>query len=72
MGARKILVVDDERLFCNLLCEFLEKKGYSVTMAHSGDKGLAAYRQERPTLVLLDILMPGKDGLETLRELNDS
>ncbi len=65
----KILVVDDEPDFCEALGDFLETNGYSVLEAHDGDQAMAVYRQERPDVVLLDIRMPGKDGLETLREL---
>ena len=65
----KILVVDDEPDFCEALGDFLEAKGYSVAEAYSGDEALAAYRQESPDVVLLDIRMPGKDGTETLHEL---
>ena len=67
--SNKILVVDDEPDFCEALGDFLEAKGCSVLEAHDGDQALAVYRQERPDVVLLDIRMPGKDGLETLREL---
>ncbi len=63
------MVVDDEPDFCEALVGFLEDKGYSVLEAHDGDQALAVYRQERPDLVLLDMRMPGKDGLETLRDL---
>lgn len=66
---RKILIVDDEPFVCKALRKFLERKGYSVAEAHDGDEALEAYRQEKPDVVLLDIRMPGKDGLETLREL---
>ena len=65
----KILVVDDEIAVCKQLRKFLESKGYSVVEAHSGDEALSVYKKERPDVVLLDIRMPRKDGLETLREL---
>lgn len=65
----KIMVVDDELSVCQVLCKFLVEKGYNVVEAHNGDQALAVYRSERPKVVLLDIRMPGKDGLETLREL---
>ena len=65
----KVLVVDDEPNFCETLGGFLEAKGYCVLEAHDGDRALAIYMQERPDVVLLDVLMPGKDGIETLREL---
>ncbi|MDV2504709.1 MAG: response regulator, partial [bacterium] len=67
----KILVVDDEEFFCRELRRFLEGKGYNVLEAYSGDEALEVYRQERPDVVLLDIRMPGKDGLETLKELKE-
>ena len=56
----KILVVDDEIAVCKQLRKFLEHSGYRV---------VAAYKQESPDIVLLDIRMPGKDGLQTLKEL---
>ncbi len=67
--AKKILIVDDEPDFCDALGDFLGVKGYSVFKTHNGDQALAVYKQERPDVVLLDVNMPGKDGLETLREL---
>ncbi len=65
----KILVVDDERSVCKELCRFLKGKGFSVVEAYSGDEALEAYKLESPDVVLLDIRMPGKDGVETLHEL---
>ncbi|MFQ5893067.1 MAG: response regulator, partial [Nitrospinota bacterium] len=65
----KVLVVDDEPDFCEVLGVFLEAKGYSVLKAYDCDRALALYKQERPGVVLLDLRMPGKDGIETLREL---
>lgn len=65
----KILVVDDEPSVCKALRRLLVAKGYNVLEAHDGDQALEVYRQERPDVVLLDIRMPGMDGLETLREL---
>ena len=67
--AHTILVVDDESSVRKSLRKFLERNGYRVVEAPDGDHALALYSQERPDLVLLDIRMPGKDGLETLREL---
>jgi two-component system response regulator AtoC len=65
----KILVVDDEPSVCKALRRLLVAKGYNVLEAHDGDQALEVYRRERPDVVLLDIRMPGMDGLETLREL---
>ncbi len=65
----KILVVDDEVFVCRELRKFLERRGYDVVEAYSGDEALEAFKQENPDVVLLDFRMPGKDGLETLHEL---
>jgi two-component system response regulator (stage 0 sporulation protein F) len=65
----KILVVDDEPAFCEVLREFLESKGFKVTVANSGDEALTTYPEEKPSVVLMDVRMPGKDGITTLREL---
>ncbi|MFQ5893226.1 MAG: response regulator [Nitrospinota bacterium] len=67
--ARKIMVVDDERSVCRALRKFLERKGYRVVEAYNGHEALELYKRERPKVVLLDIRMPGKNGLEVLREL---
>jgi DNA-binding response OmpR family regulator len=66
---RKVLVVDDEISCCEMLSDFLEARGFEPLVAFSGEEALEAYGQERPDLVLLDIRMPGKDGIETLREI---
>jgi len=66
---KKVLVVDDEHLFCEMVRRFLEGRGYSVAEAHDGDQALVVYNQARPDVVLLDVRMPGKDGLQVLREL---
>ncbi len=67
--AKKVLIVDDEPDFCDVLRDFLRIRGFEVAIALSGEEALPAYMQEKPDVVLLDIRMPGMDGLETLREL---
>jgi CheY-like chemotaxis protein len=67
--ARKILVVDDEPAVCHVLKDFLESRGYGVAVAYNGPEALEAYEKERPDVVLLDIRMPGMDGMEVLRRL---
>ena len=67
--AKKVLIVDDEPDFCDALRDILRSKGFEVAIALSGEEALPAYMQEKPDMVLLDIQMPGMDGLETLREL---
>jgi DNA-binding response OmpR family regulator len=64
-----ILVIDDEHLVANAVASALTKAGHTVTLAHNGDDGLAKFGAEHPDLVITDIMMPGKEGIETIREL---
>jgi DNA-binding NtrC family response regulator len=65
----KILVVEDERPLRELLQMELTRSGYKVTAAASGEEGLARYREEIFNVVLLDVRMPGMDGVEALRQM---
>jgi len=64
-----ILVVDDEPNIADLVELYLRKEGFRVLKAGSGEDGLAAARRERPRLVVLDVGLPGIDGLEVCRRL---
>jgi DNA-binding response OmpR family regulator len=66
---KKILVVDDEQAICNMLKKFLTKEGYEVTTVLSGEEAIIKVREEKPHGVLLDIKMPGIDGVETLKQI---
>ena len=66
---KKVLIVDDEPDYCDALRDLLRSRGFEVAIALSGEEALPAYMQEKPDVVLLDIQMPGMDGLETLQEL---
>ncbi len=66
---KKILVVEDEESQRILYEEELTEMGYDVRLAATGEEALQMARKERPDLVILDIMMPGMSGLETLREL---
>jgi DNA-binding response OmpR family regulator len=65
----RILVVDDEIAICNLLRQFLIAKGYEVYRALDGQTAIARVKELRPHIVLLDIMMPGMGGIETLKEI---
>lgn len=65
----KILVIEDETLVSQTLEVLLMKAGHTVATAPDGAKGIAAYQAERPDLVITDIIMPEKEGIETIREL---
>lgn len=68
MDAR-ILLVEDDPSIRELTERGLRAAGFDVTIAASGDEGLQRYRAERPDLVLLDVMLPGLDGLEVCREI---
>lgn len=73
-GARstpRILVVDDEPLIADLLATALRYEHYDVTVAHSGREALALLGEVEPSLILLDVMMPGLDGLDVARRLCD-
>jgi two-component system NtrC family sensor kinase len=65
----KILVIDDEDSIRRLLALSLSHKGYEVILAENGEKGIAAFEETRPPIVLTDIKMPGMDGIEVLRTI---
>lgn len=72
-NTRKIvLVVEDEESILELLRYNLEKEGFTVIPAASGEDGLALARRRRPDLILLDLMLPGMDGLEVCRLLKRS
>jgi len=66
---KKVLVVDDEDDARNLAKMILEKNGFRVLIASDGDEALRKADAESPDLILLDIVMPGKDGVEVCRGL---
>jgi CheY-like chemotaxis protein len=68
-GRVEILVVEDDLSTVRLLREFLEPAGYSITVAATGEEGLAIAMERRPSAVILDVLLPGLDGWEVLRRL---
>jgi two-component system alkaline phosphatase synthesis response regulator PhoP len=69
MTSTKILVVDDEPSIVQTARAYLEREGYTVLTAADGLAGLKAARAWQPDLVVLDIMLPGLDGLEILRQL---
>jgi two-component system phosphate regulon response regulator PhoB len=69
MPTEKILVVEDEENIQELIRYNLAKEGYRVSCVPSGEKGLESARTESPDLVLLDLMLPGLDGLDVCKEL---
>jgi two-component system response regulator ResD len=66
-----VLVVDDERTIAEVVSRYLERAGYRTEVAHDGAEALAHAARGRPDLVVLDLMLPGLDGLEVLRRLRE-
>ncbi|MBW2709831.1 MAG: response regulator [Deltaproteobacteria bacterium] len=66
---QSILVIDDDETIRELLRAILEREGYRVLEASDGDKGIKQFRETPTDLVITDIIMPGKEGIETIRDL---
>jgi DNA-binding response OmpR family regulator len=62
--SQRILVVDDDKSIVKVLVGYLEQSGYQTIAAYDGDSALHALRRERPDLILLDLMMPNRDGWE--------
>ncbi|MCK4725806.1 MAG: response regulator, partial [Anaerolineales bacterium] len=69
MSKTKILVIDDEEGITKLVSAYLEPEGYEVIIKQDGIEGLKAARAIKPDLVVLDIMLPGMDGIELLTTL---
>ena len=65
----KVLIVDDEEEICLMLRDFLADEGYDVSYACSADAAMQQLQGVRPALMLLDIKMPGKTGIQLLKEI---
>lgn len=72
MGKEHILVIEDEEDILALLHYNLIKEGFRVSCAQSGEEGLNAARAEKPDLIVLDLMLPGIDGLEVCRALKNA
>ena len=70
--SRKILLVDDEQAIVDLLAAMLRKNGYEVSTALSGKSCLKKASQDKPDLIILDVLMPDLDGFEVCKQLKES
>ncbi len=65
----RILVIDDDDLVLEMLYESLTREGYDVLQASNGEQGLRLYREEPVDLIITDLIMPEKEGIETIIEL---
>lgn len=71
MGKRKILVVDDDPDFVDAITTILKNGGYEVMKAKDGEEGLKKAKEAKPHLIILDIMMPGREGYSVCRELKE-
>lgn len=69
MNNEKILIVDDDTNICDLLKLYIEKEGYSAVIANDGVSAVNLNKTEAPSLILLDIMLPGLDGWQVCREI---
>jgi DNA-binding response OmpR family regulator len=69
MSSGTVLVIDDQKDLVELVRYNLEKDGFQVVPSGDGESGLALARAHQPTIIILDLMMPGMDGLEVCRRL---
>ena len=65
----QILVVDDNEDNAHIIRDYLESKGYPISIAYNGDEAMALFAKVKPSVVLLDVMMPGRDGWQVCREM---
>ena len=64
-----VLVVDDEVPLTGVVASYLQREGYEVTVAHTGPEAVVAARSVLPVLIVLDVMLPGFDGIEACRQI---
>lgn len=69
---KKILIVEDEKMLAEMYKDKFEQDGFQVLSAYDGEEGLETALREKPDLVILDILLPKKEGTDVLKELRES
>lgn len=69
MANKKILIIEDEETLQRALTQYLEEENFEVFSAMDGEKGIEMVKKEKPDLVLLDIILPKKDGFQVLEEI---
>jgi len=69
--AKKILIVEDDKFLRELIAQKLIKEGYNIVEAVDGEKGIKSVKEEKPDLILLDLILPGIDGFEVLAKIKE-
>lgn len=67
----RVLIIDDEEDIRDVLCEVLNRAEFEVDVASTGDVGIDKLRRKSANVIVIDIIMPGKDGVSTIREIRD-
>lgn len=70
MAIKKILVVDDSATERHIIGEVLTKQGFEVSFAESGELGVARAKQDKPDLIVMDVVMPGMNGFQATRAIS--
>lgn len=68
----KILIIDDDTALCELVAEYLQPLGFAVEAVHRGDAGVERALQAEHDLILLDVMLPGQNGFDVLRQIRES
>ena len=68
-GKIRLLVIDDDKKLCRLIRDYLEPMGYEVESAHTGPDGLDKAQTGQHQIIILDVMLPGMDGFEVLKQL---
>jgi len=68
---KKILIVEDDKFLRELISQKLTKEGYAISSAIDGEEGVKKIKEEKPDLVLLDLILPGIDGFEVLTQMRE-
>ena len=66
---KRILVIDDDNDFRSYVCDLLESRGYRVFAAENGKKGIEVLQKEKADVILVDMIMPEREGIETIMEV---
>ncbi|OGZ53073.1 MAG: hypothetical protein A3B25_03360 [Candidatus Ryanbacteria bacterium RIFCSPLOWO2_01_FULL_48_26] len=69
-GANKILIIEDDAFISSLVKARLEKEGFEVVQAFDGEEGMRLLKEDKPSLIILDLIMPKASGFETMEQLN--
>jgi len=69
--AKKILIIEDDKFLRELIGQKLIKEGYDIVEAVDGEKGIKSAKDEKPDLILLDLILPGMDGFEVLTKIKE-